>query len=78
MAKQKVTFEDTLAKLEKIVSEIEEGKVSLDESIRKYTEGTKLIATCRSILDQAEQKILVLTREDGKSASLKAEPLEGN
>ena len=74
MAKQKATFENTLAKLEKIVSEIEEGKVSLDESIEKYTEGTKLIATCRSILDQAEKKIRMLTKEDGDSDSLKVEP----
>jgi len=70
MAKQKLTFEDTLAKLEKIVSEIEEGRVSLDESIEKYTEGTKLIAACRSILDKAEKKIQVLTQ--GENESLKS------
>ena len=38
---QKLTFEEALEKLETLVTEIEEGKVSLEESIEKYAEGTK-------------------------------------
>ena len=61
MTKQKKTFEEALAELEQIVCQIEEGKVSLDESIEKYSEGTKLIEICRSILNRAEKKISVLS-----------------
>ena len=66
MAK-KVTFEQALEKLEEIVSQIEEGEVSLEESIEKYAEGTKLIQQCRQILDAAEKKIQLLTKgQDGE------------
>ena len=59
-----MTFEQALEKLETIVTEIEQGKVSLEESIEKYAEGTKLITKCRSILDQAEKKIAILSRRE--------------
>lgn len=70
MSKQgpKLTFEQALEKLEKIVAEIEEGKVSLEESIERYAEGITLIEQCRSILDQAEQKIQLLSK--GKAGAL--------
>ena len=60
-----ITFEQALEKLETIVTEIEQGKVSLEESIEKYSEGTKLITKCRSILDQAEKKIAILSSKEG-------------
>lgn len=64
---EKLKFEDALAKLERIVADIEEGEVSLEESIEKYAEGIELIKQCRTILDAAEEKIRVLTRgEDGE------------
>ncbi len=64
---EKLKFEDALEKLERIVADIEEGEVSLEESIEKYAEGIKLIKQCRTILDAAEEKIRVLTRgEDGE------------
>jgi exodeoxyribonuclease VII small subunit len=62
MAEKKISFEKALEKLENIVTDIEEGNVSLDESIKKYTEGMKLIDTCRSILDGAEKKIQLLSK----------------
>lgn len=66
-AEQKVTFEQALEQLEKIVEQIESGEVSLEESIDKYARGIKLIKQCRSILDQAERKIQVLAEtEEGE------------
>jgi exodeoxyribonuclease VII small subunit len=62
MGKQKITFEEALAKLEQIVSQIEAGKVSLEESIEKYAEGIDLIKQCRIILDSAEKKIQLLSK----------------
>jgi exodeoxyribonuclease VII small subunit len=64
MAK-KMTFEESLAKLEEIVSQIEEGKVSLEESIDKYAEGIKLVNQCRAILETAEKKIQLLAKGEG-------------
>lgn len=64
MGKQKLTFEQAMAKLEAIVSEIEEGKVSLEESIDKYAEGIELVKQCRAILDKAEQKIQLLAKAE--------------
>ena len=61
MAQKKLAFEQALAKLEQIVTQIEGGDVPLEESIEKYAEGVKLIDRCRTILDQAEKKIQLLS-----------------
>ena len=80
MTKEKMTFEKALEKLERIVAEIEEGKVSLEESIEKYAEGTKLIETCREILDKAEVKIKLLGKSETgtltRTGELKGETAE--
>jgi exodeoxyribonuclease VII small subunit len=64
---KKMTFEEALAKLEEIVTQIEGGKVSLEESIAKYAEGIELIALCRGILDSAEKKIQLLAKGEGQA-----------
>jgi len=67
---RKLTFEQALAKLEQIVQQIEQGQVSLEESIAKYAEGTRLIRQCRGILESAEKKIQVLSQAgEGQLAS---------
>ena len=66
MAKDKLTFEQALQKLEQIVSAIESGQIGLEESIEKYAEGARLIAHCRGVLSAAEKKIQLLTaKADG-------------
>mgnify|MGYP000994644454 CR=1 FL=1 len=57
---EKLSFEQALARLEQIVSAIEEGKVPLEQSIDKYAEGIELVKQCRRILDRAEKKIQLL------------------
>ena len=57
MAAKRLTFEEALANLEAIVKDVEEGKVGLEDSIRRYEEGMKLLKHCRAILSQAELKI---------------------
>ncbi len=70
MAKQKPTFEEALTELEEIVEAIEEGDVPLEKSIEKYADGIKLIKQCRTILDQAEKKIQLLSKgADGHLAA---------
>ncbi len=61
---QHISFENAIERLETIVTEIEDGKVSLEESIERYAEGTKLIRMCRSTLDQAETKIKLLSESE--------------
>lgn len=57
MAVKSLTFEEALTNLEAIVKDVEEGKVGLEDSIRRYEEGMKLLKHCRTILSQAELKI---------------------
>ena len=66
-SKTKLTFEQALTKLEEIVTQIEAGEISLEESINKYGEGTKLITQCRTILDSAEKKIQLLVKDSDDS-----------
>ncbi len=64
---EKLTFEEALAMLEKIVKELEDEKITLDESIEKFELGVKLSSHCIEKLNQAEKKIEELTRsENGK------------
>lgn len=60
---QKLTFEQAQAQLEKIVNDIEQGRIPLEQSIEKYEQGMKLIKHCRTILEQAEKKIETISKE---------------
>ena len=62
MAAKKKPFEESMARLEEIVSILERGESTLDESLALFEEGTKLAAACSKQLDQAEQKILKVTK----------------
>jgi len=61
----KITFEDALARLEKIVRALEEGNVPLDSSLALFEEGTKLVRFCNDKIDTAEQKVKILTDKNG-------------
>ena len=75
MAAKKKPFEESMARLEEIVSILERGESTLDESLALFDEGTKLAAACSKQLDQAEQKILKLTKgPDGEPVET---PLKG-
>jgi exodeoxyribonuclease VII small subunit len=65
MAKEKLSFEQALEKLEEIVGAIESGQTGLEESIAKYAQGIELIKYCRGVLDSAEKKIQLLTNKQG-------------
>ena len=73
MAKRNQTppknFEDGLAELEQILSEIEGAEIGLEESLVKYERGNFLIAHCRTILNRAEKQIEQLSKgEPGADA----------
>ena len=56
------SFEEALAELEKIVSDVESGQVGLEESLLRYERGTFLIQHCRSVLSSAEKQIELLSK----------------
>ena len=66
-------FEDCLERLEKIVQELEKGEVSLEKSLTLFEEGMKLSAACRKELEDAEGKVEILLKQNGK---LQAEAFE--
>ena len=59
-------FEECLERLEKIVAELEKGEVSLDRALELFDEGMKLSGSCRKELEEAEGKVEVLLKRNGK------------
>ncbi len=64
-------FEECLQRLEKIVQELEKGEVPLEKSLTLFEEGMNLSSACRKELEQAEGKVEILLKKNGK---LQAEP----
>ena len=62
MPPKKKTFEESMARLEEIVSLLEKGEAPLDDALALFEEGTKLCAACGQKLDQAEQAVVRLTK----------------
>lgn len=61
------SFEDSLEELKEIVDKLQSGNLPLEESIKLFQEGTKLIATSHKKLDQIQKKVKILVEEkDGK------------
>ncbi len=70
------SFEEALNKLEKIVEELEDGNLPLEETLKKFEEGIKLSRLCEKKLKGAQKKVSMLTRdEDG---NLKEVPFAGH
>lgn len=63
---KEMTYESAIKRLEEIVGILEKNEVSLDESMKLFEEGTKLTVYCSKKLQEAEQKITVLTNEENK------------
>ncbi len=66
-------FEECLQRLEKIVQELEKGEVPLEKSLTLFEEGMQLSSVCRKELEQAEGKVEILLKKNGK---LQAEPFD--
>ena len=66
-----IKFEEALKRLEKIVEELENGSLSLDESLEKYEEGIKLSKACSKKLEVARKKVEILLKLEDGSAELK-------
>lgn len=62
-AHKTLSFETAMAELERLVAEMESGKLALDDSLAAYRRGAELAAFCRSRLDDAQQQVRVLEAE---------------
>jgi exodeoxyribonuclease VII small subunit len=71
---KKKSFEESVQRLEQIVSELEHGEIKLDDMLKLYEEGSGLIKECLEKLDDVEKKISVLSTGDG--SEIEENPIE--
>lgn len=65
----KPSFEENMQRLEQIVRAMERGDVPLEESLKLFQEGTKLVESCGKLLDEAELQVKkIITDENGAPA----------
>ena len=65
-------FESALKNLEQLVSSMENGELSLEDSLKAFEKGIKLTRECQTALKEAEQKIQILINEEGDTEKIKA------
>jgi exodeoxyribonuclease VII small subunit len=72
MAKSKKApdFEQALEQLEELVEDMENGELSLEESLKAFEQGIKLTRDCQSALSQAEQKVQLLQEQNGELSTV--------
>ncbi|MED6333483.1 MAG: exodeoxyribonuclease VII small subunit [Pseudomonadota bacterium] len=63
-------FEQALQDLEELVTAMEEGELTLEESLKAFETGVKLTRECQSALKKAEQKVQVLMNDNGDTQEL--------
>ena len=63
---ENINFEDSMKQLDEIASELESGKLNLEDSIKLFEEGMELSRKCNDFLEEAEKKITILLNEDGE------------
>ena len=75
-AKKKLDFEGSMARLEESVSLLEKGDAPLEQAMGLFEEGAKLLRECTRQLDEAEQKVSLLTA--GRDGEIMEEPFGGD
>ena len=63
----KVSFENSMKKLENVVGKLEGDEVSLEESLKLFEEGVKLMRFCQMRLNEIEEKVQVLVADESES-----------
>ncbi len=78
MTEQSRSFELSMARLEEIVTRMERGDVPLEQALSLFEEGTGLVSHCTKLLDEAELKVLKLSKgSDGEPVESEFEDNEG-
>lgn len=73
MTEKTIDFEKSLERLESIVEEMESGELTLEQMIKHFEEGSKLVTLCSGKLNEVEQKIEKLVKKGGV---VSAEPFD--
>lgn len=76
MTEKTVDFEKSLERLEALVEEMETGKLPLEQMIKHFEEGSRLVTLCSDKLNEVEQKIEKLVRKGGTLTTEPFEPAE--
>ena len=71
--KPHLDFEHALKELETLVTRMEKGDISLEDSLTHFERGIELTRTCQKALKEAEQKVQILMEKDG---ALEAQPFD--
>lgn len=75
--KKRLSFEQQMARIEEIVRALEKGDRPLEEALSLFEEGTALIKSCGTLLNEAEQRVVKLQKgEDGEPVELPFETME--
>jgi len=74
---QELSFEKALAELEKLVSQLEGGSLSLEQALASHQRGLELARTCQQRLDAAQRQVKVLEGEVLKKLSAATDPGDG-
>ena len=70
----KIDFEASMGKLEQLIEQMEEGELSLEESLQAFEQGVKLTRACQAALQEAEQKVQLLMEQNGEISTEPFEP----
>ncbi len=71
----KIDFENALKELEELVERMEQGELSLEQSLKDFERGVALTRACQQALQEAEQKVQILA---GKGEETELSPFEEN
>ena len=74
---EEMSYEDSLERLEDIVSRLESGNLPLDESLELFEEGTRLTKVCQKRLTEAELRIEKLMADGDRTEEMPSSGLEG-
>lgn len=66
MPKKEITFEEAIDKLEEIVNSLESGDFALEESLKLYEEGVKLVNLCNKKIENVEKSVKILLNSAGE------------
>lgn len=66
MAKKKLTYEQNIEEIDKILEKLENGELSLDDSISEYEKAVKLIKDSEKLLEEGEGKVMKVLKKSGK------------
>ena len=63
-SRKSINFETAIEELESLVEEMEQGDISLEDSLKKFERGIELTRTCQKALQEAEQKVQILVEKE--------------